>query len=135
VTGYYAAATLQIPMRKLTLFAFLVCAATLAAAQTQPPAQTPQAAQPQRPKRPGVSTPGVRIPITKLKPEAVYEFAGAPDWMAIDKEAWVSNSPKNMVARLDPKSATATTASSSVKPRGFLRLQHRKGRDVKNCFI
>lgn len=68
------------------------------------------------PKRPGVETPGVRIPITKLKPDAVYEFAGAPDWMAVDKEVWVSNSPKNMVARLDPKGATATTFTVGKHP-------------------
>ena len=88
-------------MHKLTLLS-LVCATLLTTAHA--PAQ-PQTA----PKRPGVTTPGVRIPITKLKPEAVYDFAGAPDWMAVDKEVWVSNSPKNMVARLDPKSAGATT--------------------------
>ena len=62
-----------------------------------------------RPKRPGVTTPGVRIPITKLKPDAVYDVPGAPDWMAIDKEVWVSNSPKNSVTRLDPKSNTSST--------------------------
>ena len=31
-----------------------------------------------RPKRPGVSTPGVRIPITKLKPDAVFERPRRP---------------------------------------------------------
>src|SRR6186997_3147252 len=89
-------------MRQLMLFALLLCPAVIEIAQNAPPAAPP-------PKRPGVTTPGVRIPITKLKPEAVYEFAGAPDWMAVDKEVWVSNSPKNMVARLDPKTAIATT--------------------------
>jgi virginiamycin B lyase len=96
-------------MRKLTLFAFVVCAAAVSAAQNPTPPTPAGQTTPQRPRRPGVTTPGVRIPITKLKPEAVYEFAGAPDWMAVDKEVWVSNSPKNMVARLDPKSATTTT--------------------------
>ena len=109
MTGYYAAAGHQIPMRKLTLFALLICSAVLVTAQnTQPPAP--------RPKRPGVTTPGVRIPITKLKPDAVYEFAGAPDWMAIDKEVWVSNSPKNSVARLDPKSSVATVFTVGSHP-------------------
>ena len=69
-----------------------------------------------KPKRPGVEAPGVRIPITRLKPDAVYEFAGAPDWMAVDKEVWVSNSPKNAVARMDPKSATATTFTVGKHP-------------------
>jgi len=109
VTGYYAAATPQIPMRKLTLLALLVCPAVLVTAHNTQPAAP-------KPKRPGVTTPGVRIPITKLKPDAVYEFPGAPDWMAVDKEVWVSNSPKNAVARLDPKSAVATTFTVGKDP-------------------
>lgn len=64
--------------------------------------------QPPKPKRPGVSTPGVRIPIEKLKPDAVYSVPGVPDWLAIDEEVWVSNSPKHTVHRLDPKSNTVT---------------------------
>ena len=107
------------------LFVFAQAAQPPAA---QPPAAQPPAAQPPtqptstapatppRPKRPGVSTPGIRIPIAKLKPEAVYEFPGAPDWMAADKEMWVSNSPKNMVARLDPKSAAVTTFAVGKHP-------------------
>src|SRR4051812_4003692 len=115
VTGYYAAAAMQIPMRLLTLFALVGCAPLLITAQVPAP-QTPTAGAPARPKRPGVATPGVRIPITKLKPEAVYEFAGAPDWMAVDKEVWVSNEPKNAVARLDPKSAAATVFTVGKHP-------------------
>ncbi len=56
-----------------------------------------------RTPRPGVKTPGVRVPITALKPDAVFEVPGAPDWIAIDESVWVSNQPKNIVARLDPK--------------------------------
>ena len=63
--------------------------------QAPKPAQTP---------RPGVKTPGIRIPITALKPEAVFEAPGAPDWIAIDEHVWVSNGPKNSVVRIDPKS-------------------------------
>jgi YVTN family beta-propeller protein len=51
-----------------------------------------------------VKDPGVRVPITALKPEAVFEIPGAPDWIAVDESVWVSNYPKNTVARLDPKS-------------------------------
>ena len=103
-------------MRKLTLLALLGPVLLTAAPghrslgeggpQSVPP-PVPQAAAsaPQRPKRTGVTLPGVRIPITKLKPEAVYDVPGAPDWMAVDKEVWVSNSPKNSVSRLDPKSS------------------------------
>src|SRR5262245_40890657 len=101
-------------MRKLTLLAFaflpfLAVAPIPNPGEGQQPPQSPPAPasvpQPQRPKRPGVTALGVRIPMTKLKPEAVYEVPGAPDWMAVDKEVWVSNSPKNSVSRLDPKSA------------------------------
>ena len=69
-----------------------------------------------RPKRPGVTTPGVRIPITKLTPEAVYQVPGAPDWMAVDKEVWVSNSPKGTVSRLDPSGSAVTTFTVGKEP-------------------
>jgi len=59
--------------------------------------------KPTRPPRPGVKTPGVRVPITALKPDAVFEVPGAPDWIAIDESVWISNEPRNTVARLDPK--------------------------------
>jgi YVTN family beta-propeller protein len=54
------------------------------------------------PPRPGVKTPGVKIPIERLKPDAIFEVPGAPDWIAIDEAVWVSNKPRNSVARLDP---------------------------------
>lgn len=65
---------------------------------TQPQAQT----APPRPKRPGVSTPGIKIPITKLKPDHVFDIPGVPDWIAIDDHVWISNYPKNSVTRIDP---------------------------------
>ena len=62
-----------------------------------------------RPPRPGVKTAGVKIPIERLKPEAVYAIGGHPDWLAVtDEAAWVSNSPDDSVSRLDPKSAAVT---------------------------
>ncbi len=67
--------------------------------QPQPQQQQAQAA---RPKRPGVSTPGVKIPITRLKPDHVFDVPGVPDWLAIDAHVWVSNYPKNSVTRIDP---------------------------------
>ncbi|HWQ31369.1 MAG TPA: glutaminyl-peptide cyclotransferase [Blastocatellia bacterium] len=74
-----------------------------------------QAPKPARTPRPGVKAPEVRIAMTALKPEAVYEVPGAPDWLAIDESVWVSNYPKNTVAKLDPKSskvlATITVGS------------------------
>lgn len=62
-----------------------------------------QRGQTPRPPRPGVKTPGVQIPMTALKPDAVFEVPGTPDWLAIDESVWVSNRPKNSVSRLDPK--------------------------------
>jgi YVTN family beta-propeller protein len=56
-----------------------------------------------RPPRPGVKTPGIKVPMTALKPDAVFEVPGAPDWIAISENVWVSNFPRNTVARLDPK--------------------------------
>jgi virginiamycin B lyase len=62
-----------------------------------------QAPKPARPPRPGVKAPNVRVPMSALKPEAVFEVPGAPDWIAIEESVWISNYPKNTVARLDPK--------------------------------
>lgn len=54
-------------------------------------------------KRPGVPEASLRIPITQLKPDHVFEIPGVPDWIAIDEHVWISNGPKNSVARIDPK--------------------------------
>lgn len=64
---------------------------------------------PEQRRRAGVKTAGVKIPIERLKPDAVYQVGGRPDWLAIDEAAWVSNEPSDNVSRLDPKSAAATT--------------------------
>ena len=78
-------------MHNLLLSLAAVCTITAVISQAQAPS-TPQS-MPQKPKRPGVSTPGVKIPITKLKPDAVFSLPGVPDWLAIDEHVWVSNSP------------------------------------------
>jgi virginiamycin B lyase len=92
-------------MHKLLLGFTLTLTVCSLALNAQPPAGTP--AQPAaRPKRPGVSTPGVKIPITKLKPDAVFSLPGVPDWLAVDDHVWVSNSPKHTVHQLDPKTNT-----------------------------
>jgi virginiamycin B lyase len=59
--------------------------------------------QPAPPPKPGVKTPGVKIPIERLKPDAVFPYPGAPDWIAVDESVWISNRPKDSIARLDPK--------------------------------
>jgi virginiamycin B lyase len=73
-----------------------------------------------RPPKPGVTTPGINIPIERLKPEAVYPVPGSPDWLAIDPidhAVWVSNEPRDSVSQLDPKSNTVTmTVTVGKKP-------------------
>lgn len=61
------------------------------------------AAKPERPVKPGIANPSLRIPIQKLVPDAVFPVPGHPDWLAIDEHAWVSSAPSNLVARMDPK--------------------------------
>ena len=61
------------------------------------------ASRPAPKPKPGVATPGVKIPIAKLEPIATFDIPGAPDWMAADEFLWVSNAPKNNVTRIDPK--------------------------------
>jgi virginiamycin B lyase len=57
------------------------------------------------------------IPLTKLKPDQVFSIPGAPDWLAIDEHVWVSNSPKNTVTRIDPKTNTIVdTIAVGKKP-------------------
>src|SRR5437588_3423871 len=60
------------------------------------------------PAKTGVQTPGVQIPIAKLKPEAIYPVPGAPDWMAVEERLWVSNEPKDSVSVLDSKGHTVS---------------------------
>jgi virginiamycin B lyase len=69
------------------------------------------------PPKPGVKTPGIKIPIERLKPEAVFGVPGAPDWIAIDEAVWISNKPKDTIARLDPKTNTvAATVAVGKRP-------------------
>src|SRR4029450_13557300 len=60
-----------------------------------------------RPKRPGVKDPSVRIPIERLKPDHVYDVPCTPDWIAIDEHVWVSNEPKHTVTRSDTHKKTS----------------------------
>ena len=74
-------------------------------------------AQSARTPKPGVKTPGVKIPIERLKPDAMFDVPGAPDWIAIDQAVWISNKPKNSVVRLDPKTNTvAATIAVGQRP-------------------
>ena len=80
------------------------------------------ALQPAKPPKPGVKMPGVKIAIERLKPEAVFPYPGSPDWIAVDESVWVSNRPKDSVARLDPKTNTvaATIRQTGPTQRGFI---------------
>ena len=79
------------------LLTILIGCCSLAAFQTPSHKRAP---------KPGVQTPGVQIPMSKLKPLASFSIPGAPDWIAVGEDVWVSNKPKSNVTRLDPKSNT-----------------------------
>jgi len=75
--------------------------------------------QPPPAPKPGVKTPGVKIPIERLKPEAVFAVPGSPDWLSADElgAMWVSNKPKDTVSRFDLKTNTvAATISVGKQP-------------------
>lgn len=78
---------------KIVLIAALALA-SIAAGQTKKPAQ---------PAKKGIQKPGVQIAMSKLKPDAVFNVAKAPDWIAIDESVWISHYPENLVTRIDPK--------------------------------
>ena len=93
----------KLPGTRLVFLTSALVAAAHEEPQQQPqPQPQQQQAQAARPKRPGVSTPGVKIPITRLKPDHVFDVPGVPDWLAIDTHVWVSNYPKNSVTRIEP---------------------------------
>jgi virginiamycin B lyase len=72
-------------------------------------------AQPADPPKPGVKTGGVKIPIERLQPDAVFPVPGSPDWIAVDEDVWVSNKPKDSVARLSPATNTAAATIPAGK--------------------
>jgi YVTN family beta-propeller protein len=52
---------------------------------------------------PGVSTPGVKRELSTITPVAIFDtVSGSPDWQVLTEDAvWVTNSPRNVVHRLD----------------------------------
>jgi len=67
-------------------------------------AQPPKPAPPKRPVRPGVKESEVKRSMENVKPEASFSIPGVPDWQVVSDDAvWISNGPRNNVARLDPK--------------------------------
>src|SRR5450432_4281319 len=86
-------------MRLLCIPAILTCCCL---GQDAPAAPKPQRVKP--PPKPGVSTPGVKRDIALLKPLAVFETGGTPDWQVVTDDAvWVANGPLSTVHRLDVK--------------------------------
>ena len=62
--------------------------------------------------RPGVAAPDVRIPIERLRPEAVFQTGGHPDWLApveTDASVWVSNLSLDNVSCFDAKTDMVAT--------------------------
>jgi virginiamycin B lyase len=78
-------------------------ATSVLAQQPAPPPASPTTQRSVRPPKPGVKTPGVQIPFASLKPDYEFPVPGAPDWIAVGESIWISNSPKNSVTRIDPK--------------------------------
>src|SRR5438874_89808 len=71
--------------------------------------------QSQPPPKPGVKTPGVQIPLERLKPDVVYQVPGAPDWIAIGDQVWISNKPKDAVVRIAPSPNGGTETFAAGK--------------------
>jgi virginiamycin B lyase len=93
--------------RGIAVLALVCCGVVLHAAAARQARQT----------RPGVSTPGVKLPMSRLTPDAIFDIPGAPDWMAIDEHVWISNAPKNTVTRIDPATnAIVATITVGANP-------------------
>jgi virginiamycin B lyase len=95
------------PLTFRAALAILVIA-PIFAQQPAPPPVTTTSQRPARPPKPGVKTPGVQIPFASLKPDYEFPVPGAPDWIAVGESVWISNSPKNNVTRIDPKTNKIT---------------------------
>jgi virginiamycin B lyase len=92
----------DLPQTMRAFLVLLLCTAAVSQTPTPPP-------------KAGVKTPGVQIPFARLKPDAIYQIDGAPDWIAIDESVWISNEPKNTVHRIDPKTNQLTDAVATGK--------------------
>jgi virginiamycin B lyase len=82
-----------------------LCLCLLALAGAAPQARKP---------KPGVSNPNLKIPLSRLTPEARFVIPGSPDWIAVGKDVWVSNKPKGNVSRLSIKTNTVTQVISGL---------------------
>jgi len=73
---------------------------------------------PPRQPPPGVSTPGVKRPMSGITPTAVFDTGGTPDWQVLTDDAvWVANGPKDTIHRLDVKTnQIAATVTVGKRP-------------------
>jgi virginiamycin B lyase len=87
-------------------------------AQPGAAAQTKKKGGSKGPPRPGVSTPGVKREIAGVKPLAVFETGGTPDWQVLTDDAvWVANGPLDSIFRLDVKTnKIAATVAVGKRP-------------------
>jgi virginiamycin B lyase len=103
------------PVATATLALAFLCAAQDSAIPPAPPS-----AAPKKPRivRPGVKDPAARREMASMKPDAVFEVPGVPDWLVVTEDSvWVSNKPKNSVTRMDVKtSKISATIPVGQKP-------------------
>ena len=58
----------------------------------------------------GIQTPGVQIPLQKLRPDAEFSTTGSPESILIDQSVWIVNRSKNALEQIDP------TANKLIEP-------------------
>jgi virginiamycin B lyase len=63
----------------------------------------------------GVQTPGVQIPISKLKPEVELNVSGSPKSILTEQSVWISNQANNTLERIDPKENKVVEPVSDFK--------------------
>jgi len=85
---------------------FLIATCLSLAVLTQAQETEKKASEKKRPKDPprlGVSTPGVKRPLSSITPMAIFDTeSGTPDWQVLTDDAvWVTNGPRNAIHRLD----------------------------------
>ena len=92
-------------------------AAVMFGQDAAPPAEKKGGGRAPRTPPPGVSTPGVKRPMSGITPAAVYSIPGTPDWQVTTEDAqWVSNGPKNTLHRMDPKTDQSVTIEVGKRP-------------------
>src|SRR5437899_9194620 len=89
---------------RLALAGFLV----IAAAGTLP--AQPRAKDLSKTVKPGIQTPGVQIPLQKLRPDAEFSAPGSPESILVDQSVWIVNRSRSALEQIDP------TANKLIEP-------------------